>query len=396
MKRRSKRVERLPTYAVGELAALKQQLVADGVDVIDVSAGELDTPPPDIAVEELRRALADPAMSRYSFQVGLREFREAVAAYMERRFGVTVDPMTEVLPLLGSKEGLAHLPFAVLDAGDACLVPDPGYPPYVGGPILAGAEIVLAPLPAEREFLVELDELPRDTLSRIGLAYLNYPNNPTTAVAPREYLERTVAACRRHGIVLAFDNPYCELTFDGYRAPSVLEIDGAREVALEFHSLSKSFAMTGWRLGWAVGSAELIEALSRVKGFVDAGPFLAVQRAGAAVLENAEQAVAPIRASVVERRDVAVDLLKRAGLDIPKPRATMYLWVSVPEGLSSGEFAGALLEEARVMVVPGTAFGAGGEGYVRFALTVGRGRLEEMGERVAAAMDRLRTSGARA
>jgi LL-diaminopimelate aminotransferase len=381
-------------YAVGELAALKRRLIADGTDVIDLSAGESDAPPPEIAVTELRRALADPAMSRYAFQAGLCEFREAVAAYMLRRFNVVVDPVTEVLPLLGSKEGLAHLPFAVLNPGEGCLVPDPGYPPYVGGAILAAAELVLAPLRSEAGFLVELDELPRGRLARLGLAYLNYPNNPTTAVAPREYLERTVAACQRHGIVLAYDNPYCEITFDGYRAPSVLEIEGAREVALEFHSLSKSFAMTGWRLGWAVGGAELIEALSRVKGFVDTGPFLAVQRAGAVVLENAETTAGPIRRAIAERRVVAVELLGRAGLSVAKPKATMYLWVPVPQGFSSAGFADALLKEAAVMVVPGSAFGAGGEGYVRFALTVDRERLAEMAKRVAAVMERLGASRA--
>lgn len=374
----------MPVYAVGELAALKRKLVADGVDVIDVAAGDCDFPPPAVAVRALTEALADPSMSRYGFQVGLVEFREAIARYMERRFGVIVDPMTEVLPLIGSKEGLAHLPFAVSDPGDAVILPDPGYPPYVGGAVLSGADAVRWALGAGSDFLLELGELPRDVLKRAKLVYLNYPNNPTAAIAPRDYLERTVETCRREGIVIAYDNPYCEITFDGYRAPSILEIDGARDVALEFHSLSKSFSMTGWRLAWAVGPARLIKALQTVKAFVDTGPFLAVQKAGAAVLDRAESIIQPIRAELERRRDAGVEALRAAGLDLERPKAAMYLWARVPDGERSTGFARTVLEETGVMAVPGAAFGEGGEGFMRFALTVGVDRLRELGARVGA------------
>lgn len=381
--RPSNRLGQLPVYAVGQLAATKRRLIAEGADVIDVAAGDADFPPPAVAVEALTRALADPAMSRYGFQVGLPAFREAVAHYMQRRFGVTVDPLTEVLPLLGSKEGLAHLPFAVLDPGAVCVVPDPGYPPYVGGAVLSGADVQRVPLNAAQEFLVDLNGLPRDTLARTRLVYLNYPNNPTSAVAPREYLERVLELCHRQDIVLAYDNPYCEVTFDGYRAPSILEIAGARDVALEFHSFSKSFSMTGWRLGWAVGGAALIKALSAVKAFVDTGPFLALQAAGAAVLDRAESIVEPLRQAFERRRDAGVAALREAGLTLERPRATMYLWAQVPNGESDVALAARLLEQTGVMLVPGSTLGEGGTGYVRLALTVNEERLREVGRRVA-------------
>ncbi len=389
----SGRLRALPTYVVGELAAAKRRLVAQGVDVIDVSAGDADVPPPEIAVRTLQEAVTDPALSRYGFQIGLVEFREAAADYMRRRFGVTLDPMTELLPVIGSKEALAHLPFAVLDPGDGCVVPDPGYPPYIGGALLSGASVETYRLRPEDGFLVELEALPAAQRDRVGLAYLNYPNNPTTAIAPPDYLERTVSLCREHDIVLAYDNPYCELTYDGYRAPSVLAVEGARDVALEFHSLSKSFAMTGWRLGWVAGGAALVAALSTVKGFIDTGPFLALQRAGAAVLQQAEAIVAPIRERFASRRDAAVSALRRAGLDVAPPRATMYVWCAVPEGCTAAQFARELLADA-VMVVPGTAFGAGGEGYFRIALTVDEGRLATMGERIGRTVTRLRAARA--
>lgn len=332
----SRRVARLPTYAVAEIAETKRRLIAQGVDVIDLGAGDADLSPPQIAVEALHRAAQQRDASRYAFQLGSVEFREAVARYMQRRFNVQVDPMTEVLPLIGSKEGLAHLPFAVLDPGDVCVVPEPGYPAYLGGAILAGAEVEIVPLRPEAGFLVELEELPPERLARAKLVFLNYPNNPTAAIAPRAYMERTIAACRRHGIVLAFDNAYVELTFDGYRAPSILEFSGARDVALEFHSLSKSFGMTGWRLGWAVGNQRLIEVLSKVKSYVDTGPFLAVQQAGAAVIDRSEELIEPVREGFRVRRDSLVTALRDVAISCAPPPATMYLWYPCRKGLRPG------------------------------------------------------------
>ena len=306
----SKRVAELPTYPMAELPAIKRRLIQQGVDLIDVGAGDADFPPPRVAVETLARAAQDPAMSRYAFQLGLPAFREAAADYMQRRFRLTVDPYTELHPLLGSKEGIAHLAAALLDPGDVAIVPVPGYAVYHGGTVLADAEPYLYDLTPRTDFLLELDEIPAGSLKRAKLVYLNYPNNPTAAVAPRDYLERVVAACRRHDILLAYDNPYCEITFDGYVAPSIFEIPGAMDVAVEFHSLSKSFCMTGWRLGWAVGCPDRIAALARVKNYVDTGAFLPVQAAGAEVLKQAERLAAGYAAQFKERRDAMLPALQ--------------------------------------------------------------------------------------
>jgi len=368
--RTAERLQRLPTYAVAELAATKRRLIAQGVDVIDLSAGDADFPPPAPAVSALTEAAKDPVMSRYAFQVGLTEFRAAAARYLQRRFGLECHPADELLPLLGSKDGLSHLPLAFVNPGDVCVLPDPGYPAYLGGAVLAGAEVEFVRLVPEDGFLVELSDLAPERLRATRLVYLNYPNNPTTAVAPLDYLERTVSVCREHGILIAYDNPYAEITFDGYRAPSIFEIDGARDVALEFHSVSKSFCMTGWRLGWVVGAAHLITPLKKLKTWVDTGVFLAVQKAGAAVLDDAESLVKPLLEHLVERRDAALEALSAIGLAAERPQATMYLWVRLPEGTTCEVFTREALEREGVVLMPGTAFGSGGEGFFRIALTV--------------------------
>jgi LL-diaminopimelate aminotransferase len=378
----SKRIGKFPGYPLADIPRRKRELLSAGVDVIDLGAGDADVPPPAVAVSALVEALKDPAMSRYGFQLGLPAFRQAVVRYHQRRFGTAFDAMAEVLPLLGSKEGLAHLALATCEPGDICLVPEPGYQCYVGGAISSGADMRVAPLTAEQNFLVELGELPRDVLRKTRLVYLNYPNNPTAAVAPRDYLERTVAVCREYQIALAYDNPYVEVTFDGYRAPSIFEIEGAREIALEFHSCSKSFSMTGWRLGWVVGNRELLKALQTVKSYHDTGPFLAIQAAGAAVLDRAEE-IATATAELYEtRRDVAVKALETAGFDVVSPKATLYLWVPLPEGVKSAEFTRQAMEDQGVITLPGSAFGPSAEGFFRIALTVGAARLEEGAERL--------------
>ncbi|HXI63840.1 MAG TPA: aminotransferase class I/II-fold pyridoxal phosphate-dependent enzyme [Gemmatimonadales bacterium] len=378
----SKRLAALPTYPMAEIPTIKRRLVQEGVDVIDVGAGDADFAPPEVAVDALSRALRDPAMSRYAFQMGLPAFREAAAAYMKRRFGARFDPFTELHPLIGSKEGIAHLAVAMLDPGDVAIVPEPGYAVYEGGTVLAGGEPYRYALTPRTNFLLELDELPPDVARRAKLVYLNYPNNPTAAIAPKDYLERAVAYCRQHGIVIAYDNPYCEITFDGYVAPSIFEIPGAREVAVEFHSLSKSFCMTGWRLAWAVGRPELIAALARVKNYVDTGAFLAVQAAGAAVLPQAEALSRGYVERFKERRDGVLPVLRAQGFEPETPVATMYLWVPLPEGVESATFARRALTEEGVVTLPGTGFGAGGEGFFRIALTVGTPRLVEAAERL--------------
>jgi LL-diaminopimelate aminotransferase len=378
----SDRVRALPGYPLAEIPSIKRRLIESGMDVIDLGAGDNDTPPPGIAIDAMREALADPAYSKYGFQQGLLGFRQAASRWVERRFGRRFDPVTEILPLIGSKDGLAHLPFAVVNPGDATIVPEPGYQAYVGGSLLAGAEAYIAPLRKENRFLLDLPGIPEAVLRRAKLAFVNYPNNPTAAVATLDYLERTVATCRRHGILLAYDNAYCDLTFDGYCAPSIFEIAGADEVALEFFSLSKSFSMTGWRLGFAVGRPELIGALTRVKSYVDTGPFLAVQQAGAAVLDRAEEIVAPIRNELERRRDAAVPALREAGFAAESPKAAMYLWIALPEGVPSAAFARRALEETGAVVLPGSSFGPAGEGYFRIALTVGPDRLREAAGRL--------------
>jgi LL-diaminopimelate aminotransferase len=390
MIRLSQRVQALPGYPLAEIPTIKRRLLEAGVDVIDLGAGDNDTPPPAIAVDTMAEALRDPALSKYGFQQGLPAFRQAAVRWVERRFGMRFDPATETLPLIGSKEGLSHLPFAVCNPGDVTIVPEPGYQAYLGGSILAGTEPFIAPLRPENGFLVNLERVPAEVLRRAKLLFLNYPNNPTAAVATLEYLERTVEICRRHDILLAYDNAYCDLTFDGYRAPSIFEIPGAREVSLEFFSLSKSFSMTGWRIGFVVGRPELIGALARVKSYVDTGPFLAVQKAGAAALDHAEELVAPIRTELERRRDAGVTALREAGFSIDPPKAAMYLWVPLPAGLPSATFAKRALEETGAVVLPGSGFGPAGEGFFRIALTVGAERLRVAVERLGRTLDAVR------
>lgn len=376
------RMRDFPPYPLADVPELKRRLMADGVDVIDLGAGDADLAPPPAAVRALTEAAAKPAMSRYGFQLGLPAFREAVAQWMAQRFGVEVDPYREVLPLIGSKEGIAHLALCYVNPGDATVVPDPGYQPYIGGTLLAGGEPHLVPLRPENDFLIPFEELPADVVRRLKIVYLNYPNNPTAATAPREYLARAVEFCREHGALLVYDNAYSEIAFEGYRPPSILEIEGAREVAIEFHSFSKTYNMTGWRLGWAVGGAQAIAALSRVKSFVDTGAFLAVQAAGAAALASYAEWVPGNVAAFQERRDALVDALCTNGFQATRPRATMYAWVPVPGGRPSGEFARRALLEQGVVIMPGAALGAGGEGFLRLALTQGPERLREAAARL--------------
>ena len=280
------------------------------MDVIDLGAGDADLAPPPAVVAAIQRAVENPAMSRYPFQVGLPAFRREVSGWMERRFGVTADQEREVLPLIGSKDGLAHLPFGYLNPGDVAIIPDPGYQAYLGGTVLAGGEPYLVPLRPEHDFLIPLEAIPSDIVKRAKLLFLNYPNNPTAASAPVEYYRRAIDFCREHGVILVHDHAYSEIAFDGYRPPSILELEGAREVAIEFHSLSKTYNMTGWRLAWAVGNQELIGTLSRVKSFVDTGAFLGVQAAGVAALQSWESWV-PANVGVFQaRRDRAVDAFR--------------------------------------------------------------------------------------
>jgi LL-diaminopimelate aminotransferase len=382
MRPTSERFGALPAYPLAGMKEVRRRIEATGVDVIDLGTGDALLDPPPAVVERLRQVAGEQSHSRYGFQAGLLEFREAVAAWMLRRFGVRVDPTTEVLPLIGSKEGLAHLPFAFIGPGDVGVIPDPGYQAYFGGVTFAGGEPHLVRLERQHDFLVPLDGLPANVASRTRIVYLNYPNNPTTAVAPDDYYRNAIDFCARHGAILAHDHAYSEIAFDGYRPRSALEFDGARDVTIEFHSFSKTYNMTGWRLGWAVGNAEIIAALSRVKTFVDTGGYLGIQAAGVAALESWERWVPGNVATFRRRRDAAVSAFRRAGFDVDSPKATMYLWIPVPGGLRSEDFARHALEQAGVIVLPGASLGKGGEGYFRVALTVDEARLETAAERL--------------
>jgi LL-diaminopimelate aminotransferase len=329
----------------------------------------------------MAEAIHEPALQRYGFGLGHVPYREAISAWMTARFGVRFDPMTEVVPLLGSKEGISHLAFAYLEPGAVGIIPEPGYNSYQGGTLLASGEPYRYALRPRTDFLVDLDEIPEDVLRRTRILYLNYPNNPTAAIAPREYLERVVAVCRERDICLVYDNAYSELAYDGYVPPSIFEIDGARDVAIEFHSLSKTYNMTGWRCGWAVARPELAATLARVKSFVDTGQFMAVQAAGVAAIESWASFVPGNVAIFRERRDAAVSAFRAAGFACDVPRATMYLWIRLPEGIASAEFADRLLDEEGVVVMSGASFGAGGEGFFRISFITSPARIAEAAQR---------------
>ena len=376
----------LPDYPLAHIPQKKRELIERGVDVIDLGAGDADLAPPPTVVERLARAASEPSMQRYGFGLGYVPFREAVTSWMDRRFGVQFDPLTEVVPLIGSKEGISHLAFGYLEPGTTAIIPEPGYNAYQGGTILCGAEPYKVALRPQNDFLIELDDIPPDVLRRARIVYLNYPNNPTAAVAPLDYLERTVARCRELGILLVYDNAYSELAFDGYVPPSIFEIDGARDVAIEFHSLSKTYNMTGWRCGWAVARPEICRVLAKVKSFTDTGQFMAVQAAGVAALESWEAFVPGNVAIFRQRRDAAVDAFRAAGFECDVPRATMYLWIKLPEGVPSAAFADRLLDDEGVVVMAGSAFGAGGEGFFRISFIAAPERIAEAARRAGKAL----------
>ena len=379
----------LPTYPNAHVPARKRELLAKGVDVIDLGAGDADLPAPPQAIEALKRAASEPAMSRYGFALGLPAYREAISKWMEKRFGVRFDPFTEIVPLIGSKEGIAHLAMAYVSSGDVTVVPEPGYLAYLGGTLLGEGTAYSVPLRPERDFLVELDDIPADVLRRVKMLYLNYPNNPTAAIAPREYLERIVAGCREHDILLVYDTAYSELAYDGYTPPSIFEIDGAGEVAIEFHSLSKTYNMTGWRCGWAAARPQIAAPLAKVKTFVDTGAFMAVQAAGVAALESWAEFVPRNVAKFRERRDAAASAFCDAGFPCTRPRAAMYLWCPLPTGVGSMAFADRLLEEEAVVVVPGASLGAGGEGFFRVSFITSPDRLREAASRAGQLLKRM-------
>lgn len=382
--RTAKRIDALPPYLFATLDKKVSEARARGVDVISFGVGDPDLPTPGHIVEAAAEGLRDPSTHRYPSYYGMEEFREAIASYYERRFSVRVDPDTQVLPLIGSKEGIAHLPIAFVDSGDVSLVPDPAYPVYETSVLLSGGRAVRLPLTADGGFLPRFADVEEGGDAK--LLWLNYPNNPTSAVCDAGLFAVAVEFCRSHDVLLAHDAAYVEITFDRFVAPSVLQVPGALDVAIEFGSLSKTHNMTGWRVGWAVGSAVAVEALGRVKTNIDSGIFNALQRAAIAALNGTRESLEHTLSIYRRRRDATVEALNTAGWVLEPPKGSIYIWAPVPEGESSLTFSEFLLEKAGVVVAPGSGYGPGGEGYVRLSLTVPDDRLEAGLERIVKTM----------
>jgi LL-diaminopimelate aminotransferase len=380
--KKARRINDLPPYLFAEIDRRKREALSRGVDLIDLGIGDPDIPTPSVVVEKLLEGASKPVNHRYPSSSGMPEFREAVANWYQSRFKVKLDPAKEVVSLIGSKEGIGNMAVAFVDPGDLVLVASPCYPVYHIGTAFSGGKNYFLPLKKENHFLPDLDSIPADIAKQAKLLWINYPNNPTAAVADRDFYKKVVDFANKNNVIVCHDAAYTEMGYDGYRPMSFLEVDGAREVGIEFHSLSKTFNMTGWRIGMAVGNPELVGGLAQAKSNLDSGIFQAVQEAGIEALKLGEAIVAPNRQIYQERRDILVDGLHAVGLECEKPKATFYVWVSCPKGLSSAEFTAKLLDEAGVVTTPGNGFGDAGEGYVRFTVCVDKERLREVAERI--------------
>ena len=382
----AERIRTLPPYLFAAIDEMKQQAVARGVDIINLGIGDPDLPTPDPILERMQQAVTDPQHHQYPSSSGMVSFRTAVAGWYQRRFNATVDPKSEVVTLIGSKEGIGHVPMAFIDPGDVVLVPSPGYPVYPVAASFAGGMAHEMPLLKQNGFLPDLDAIPPDVAQRAKLMFLNSPNNPTSAIADVAFFNRVIAFAKEHHVIVCHDAAYSEIFYDGRRPSSFLQAEGAMDVGIEFHSLSKTFNMTGWRLGFAVGRADVIAGLSQVKSNLDSGQFQAVQEAGITALESDDRLTAGLRTIYQERRDVLVAGLSNLGLEFETPSATFYVWIEVPQGYTSASFTAHLLEKAGIVTTPGNGFGAPGEGYIRMALTTTKERLAE-------AVDRLKHIG---
>ena len=368
--RMAKRIENLPAYFYVEINKKIAEKRAKGEDIVTFAIGDPDMPTPPHIITRLCQAAQDPANHRYPETEGLPELRRAIAGWYNQRFGVSLDAGKEVLPLIGAKEGIAHIALCFIDPGDTALVPDPGYPVYSISTILAGGEPYYMPLLDENGFLPALDAIPEDILKRARLLWLNYPNNPTGAVADLDFFNKVVEFARKHDLAVCHDCPYSEVAFDGYRPISFMQADGAKEVGVEFHSLSKSYNMTGWRIGMVVGNAEMIDALKRVKSNLDSGIPQAIQYAAIEALTGAQDCIQEHNAIYQRRRDLVIDMLNSIGLEAKSPKAGLYVWAKVPQGYTSADLATDLLEKVGVVVTPGVTYGKNGEGYVRLSLTI--------------------------
>ncbi len=379
----AERMGMLPPYLFARIDEMKAAKIRAGVDVIDLGVGDPDLPTPSFVVDELCRAARDPAHHHYPSYAGMADYRKAVAAWYHSRFGVDLDPASEVLALMGSKDGIAHAPEAFVNPGDFVLAPSPGYPVYRTSTLFAEGRVYEMPLLSENHFIPVLEDIPKKVAGAAKVMFLNYPNNPTSAVTLPGFFERAVEFAREHGIIIIHDNAYSEISYDGYRAPSFLETEGAMEVAIEMHSLSKTFNMTGWRIGMAVGNPEILAGLGRVKTNVDSGVFDAVQRAAIAALLGPDDCVRDACRIYQQRRDLLVGGLRELGFAVDAPRATFYVWMAVEDCMG---FATRMLDEAGIVVTPGIGFGSGGDGYVRFALTRSTDRIRQ-------ALDRMEAMG---
>jgi len=377
----SKRLQKIPPYLFVELDRLKNEKIKEGVDVIDLGVGDPDIPTPHEIVEIAKKALEKSEYHRYPSNTGSLFFRKACAEYIKRRFGISFDPETEIIALIGSKEGIAHFPLAFINPDDVVLCPDPAYPVYHLGAIFTDGVPYYMPLTWENDFLPDLSKVPQDILERAKIVWLNYPNNPTGATATKEFFKEVIELAKKYNLIVAHDAAYIEMYYEE-RPISIFEIEGAKEVAIEFHSLSKTFCMTGWRIGFAAGNSFLVSALAKVKNNIDSGVFTAIQEAGAYALNNLEKIVPSLVEIFKRRRDFLATELQKLGYEFRKPNATFYLWVKTPKNMSSQEFCKKVLQEIGLVVTPGVGFGNSGEGYFRIALTVGEERLKEAAQRL--------------
>ena len=378
----SERMNRVPPYLFVQISRKIAEKKAQGIEVISFGIGDPDIPTPDYVIDALGEASQDAPNHRYPESEGLPEFREGVADWYLRRFGVKLDSEKEVISLIGAKEGIGHVAFCFLDAGDVALVPDPGYPVYAMGTLFAGGESYMLPLTHENDWLPDLDAIPDDVAGKAKLLWLNYPNNPTGAVANLEYYRKAIEFAEKHDIAIMHDACYTEVAYDGYRPPSFLETEGAMDVGIEFHSLSKSYNMTGWRIGMAVGNAEMIDALLTIKSNLDSGVPQAVQHMAVEAMKRPLESVDERNAVYQDRRDRIVPVLKDMGMKVESPKAGLYIWAGVPEGYTSAEFAEKLLEDTDVLMIPGGNYGAAGEGYVRLSITLQDDLIDKALDRV--------------
>ncbi|MFC1571692.1 LL-diaminopimelate aminotransferase [Candidatus Margulisiibacteriota bacterium] len=380
--KKSKRLNKIPPYLFVKIEEKKEKLLKEGVDIIDFGIGDPDLPTPAHIFKKMHEVLETKEAANYPTSKGELSFRQAVADWYKNRFKVKLNPQTEVCTLLGSKEGLAHLFLAYIDPGDIALVPDPAYPVYKIGTTLAGGEPYFLPLTEKNNFLPDLDNIPKSVLKKAKLLFINYPNNPTGATADKDFFNKCVEFAEKHNILLVSDLAYSEMGFNGYQPSSVLEIPGAEDVCIEFHSLSKTYNMTGWRIGMAMGNEHAVQALAAVKSNLDSGAFKAIQLAGIEALTGPQDCVEENNKIFGERAKVLVDGLNSLGWKLPQPKATFYVWVPVPKGETSSSFTEKLLDKCGILVVPGSGYGPSGEGYVRFAITIPKERIAEAIERM--------------